>query len=780
MTHRQRSLLATLVLLAGAAAASEGPPSAPDAGLPARLVGRVLAMGTREPLVAHLALLDGGASVGTDTDGRFDWPLPPGAHEVRVAATGFEPRVYPEALDAGVRLEVLYRLQRTRAAYETVVRARRDATEAPRVELSRTEVHEVPGTLGDPFRVTMLLPGVASIASGLAYPVVRGTQPAATGFFLDGVRVPQLYHLLAGPAVVHPDFIDRVDFYSGAVPAAYGRLLGGVVDGRVARPSDALHATASVDLINAGGFVTVPLDALDLRVSLAGRVSYTPLVGVAVAQALFPSTPDIPRPTPVADFYDYQARVEWTGGPGRLRVLALGASDVAGARQSGGATATTLLTSAFHRVDFAWRWPAGGGSAEVGLTVGAERLGLLGERDGATFGRFLMRRASTAGRARWTRSLAEGLSLDVGVDVDRQHTGLEVDRDPSALGSEARSFRSPESSGALFGAFAEAQWLHGRWTVALGARADGYLLEPTVALWSFEPRASARLAVAPWLGVRGAAGLAHQPPTVLVNLPVSELAGLRDGLQQGARFELGGDARLPHALELSVTAFFNPVFRAVEFSLEDLVLNRASLSSSDAPGVPGRAYGVELMLRRRPEGRFFGWLSYTLLRAERFKRVYDFDASGDVTGSSQRWVPFEFDQTHVLNVTGGVLLPRGFRLSAALHFNTGRPETGTVSSRAMRPGVEASTYLPTWIPTPLWQEQRLPPFARLDLRASKVWTFDTFLLELYLDLFNASLSAEVLGYGYGVQDTAGGGRTLEKEPFAIPLVLPFLGLKGVY
>lgn len=115
------------------------------------------------------------------------------------------------------------------------------------------------GTQGNPFRVAMLLPGVASVASGVAYPVVRGTQPAATGFFLDGVRVPQLYHLLAGPAVVHPDFIDRVDFFTGAVPVSYGRLLGGALDGRVARPSDTLHATVSVDLINLGAFITVPI-----------------------------------------------------------------------------------------------------------------------------------------------------------------------------------------------------------------------------------------------------------------------------------------------------------------------------------------------------------------------------------------------------------------------------------------------------------------------------------------------------------------------------------------
>ena len=60
--------------------------------------------------------------------------------------------------------------------------------------------------------------------------MVRGAQPAATGYYLDGVRVPALFHLVVGPAVVHPDFLERIDFYPGTPPPQYGRVLGGVVD----------------------------------------------------------------------------------------------------------------------------------------------------------------------------------------------------------------------------------------------------------------------------------------------------------------------------------------------------------------------------------------------------------------------------------------------------------------------------------------------------------------------------------------------------------------------
>ena len=67
--------------------------------------------------------------------------------------------------------------------------------------------------------------------------MVRGSQPSSTGYFLDGIRVPILFHLFLGPAVIHPDFIDTIDFYPGNPPPQYGRLTGGAVEGRLSQPA---------------------------------------------------------------------------------------------------------------------------------------------------------------------------------------------------------------------------------------------------------------------------------------------------------------------------------------------------------------------------------------------------------------------------------------------------------------------------------------------------------------------------------------------------------------
>ena len=109
------------------------------------------------------------------------------------------------------------------------MRGQVDRAELSRITLSGAELHEVAGTNGEPLKVIMLLPGVVTPASGLSYPVVRGALPAATGFYLDGVKVPQLYHLLAGGSVVHPDFIESIDFYPANAPTRFGRISGGVI-----------------------------------------------------------------------------------------------------------------------------------------------------------------------------------------------------------------------------------------------------------------------------------------------------------------------------------------------------------------------------------------------------------------------------------------------------------------------------------------------------------------------------------------------------------------------
>lgn len=206
---------------APAPAADDGPP------VNAVLRGKVVELGTRGPVAtATVTATAGGRSYTADSDarGHFVLALPEGDARIVVNAPGHNAFLQREKLVRGQELAVTYLVERDRYdPYEIVVIGEQRREEVSRIALRGAEIKQVPGTFGDPFRVVQALPGVSSIVSLLPFPIVRGNSPASTVASLDGIPIPLLYHLGAGPSVVHPELIDELLFYPGGAPAPYGR-----------------------------------------------------------------------------------------------------------------------------------------------------------------------------------------------------------------------------------------------------------------------------------------------------------------------------------------------------------------------------------------------------------------------------------------------------------------------------------------------------------------------------------------------------------------------------
>ncbi len=752
-------------------------PTPSDAGC-AHLAGKVMTKGTREVIaLAQVTLEDGGlTSAETDKEGRFSLDVPTGALHVVVTAAGHEKRVFKENLDAGQRVEVLYRLEPIFARpYETVVRDQADRAELARVTLADAELHEAAGTGGQPLRVVMLLPGVITPASGLSYPVVRGSLPAATGYFLDGVRMPQLYHLMAANSVVHADFIESIDFFPSNAPTRYGRLSGGVVAAQTAKAhDDRLHFTIASDLLQSNALVEVPIAKTGTNITVAGSVNYAGwLLGALAGADAFHGS------SPVLESYDYQARVEQKVGRGNVRLLAFGSSDRAGIRdtteEKGGVT--FLGTSRFHRVDLRAQYPIGPGVLELGSWIGWETMAFdlrVSDRDSTfTLDRFLW-----TGRINYRVELGEHLQLKAGFDFERQISDV---KNTLGIGT-GDILKQPRVMGVFTGSFVEAAFFSKQWTIVAGARIDTWHLPPTTTLVSADPRVDVRFKPVEALTLQASAGLAHQSPMLLVSLPISDTAALGSGLQEVGQFSLGASGTLPWLnLELSGSVFYNHIFQARERSLLEFTTGISSIDDRYGGNRWGRAYGLELMVRLPKQSRLFGWLSYTLMRSERLRRFAVYTPDQTVVEDTTAMLPFAFDQAHTLNATIGYVLPKGYKVSASVHFNTGRPESGEFSSRTSRIVEDPATGAQRWLEVPLNQVDRLPAYARLDLRASKTITFSTFSAELYIDILNTLGIPEVYGYRYSAGYAPNGSAaTLSKEPFSLPIVLPTLGVKVVY
>jgi TonB family protein len=500
----------------------EAPPPPPSA----KVSGLIRTRGTRRPLDDAVLFVDGNPEpVRAEPGGRFVLELPPGEHTLVVHAPGHARQTFRETVSANQELRVLYRLEALALnPYETVVRDERQRTELSRITLREQELREVPGTQGDPFRVVMLMPGVGSLASGVSYPVVRGSQPAATGFYLDGVRLPMLYHLVLGSSVVHPDFIESLDFYPGVPSVQYGRLLGGAVAGHIRRPrEDRLHASAYADLLNTGVFVEQPFPSTGTSVSVAGRLSYSALLLSLMAN------PNSGRMH--ANIWDYQARVEQKLGDGQVRLFALGSSDGLGLRSDANepASAGGGLLTRFHRMDLRGQHPLGGGDAELGVTLGVDELGLLGEQGAQRIGEFTLHQASVAARARWHRRVTRELGLTLGADTEHRRAALRITGTALPPGSRSMDLsdplQRPSSLATLSGGYLELQWSPDeRWLVVPGVRTDAYHLVPGLTYWVVEPRLAVRHALSERLTLKAGAGLFHQTPTVLLHVPVIDTA----------------------------------------------------------------------------------------------------------------------------------------------------------------------------------------------------------------------------------------------------------------
>jgi TonB family protein len=756
------------------------PPAAPRAPKRGILRGLVRQKGLRTPLAG--ATVDCGDPAETGPDGRFELALPAGPNPCRVSAPGHRPSTFVEQLKEGESLEVVYGLESVHInPYETVVRGERERTELSRVTLRGQELREVPGTMGDPFRAVMLLPGVSSLASGIAYPVVRGTAPAATGYFLDGVRVPFLYHLGLGPAVVHPDFIDAVDFYPGAPPSEYGRLLGGAIEGRIRRSrDDRWHGTVYADLINAGGLVEYPVAKTGTNFTVAGRVSYTPWLTALVANAAMKTNSNEKSASVVLDFWDYQARVEQELWGGRLRLFAFGSNDKVGTESEDPEVTSGFMSILFHRIDLRYRHHLLGGDLEAGVTHGLDRIGVdwrqvLYDQDtnSPSLDRsvFFVDESIWRGRARWERLLSDRLTLSAGADVERQADALTATAKMGQLAD--RTF--PVAVGTFFGLWSQLAWKSAdqRWRVTPGLRLDAFHAVPGITRASADPRIGARLVLDDHWALKAGAGLFHQQPIALIQLPAVDVDGLKAGLQEGVQLTAGVEWKGASGLQVSADVYYNPLLRTLELDLFSPPTKSTPSRLDPAPAVSsGYATGLEVMVRHPLGGNWFGWISYTLQRSVRKMQFDRLDDFGQSTGTVSAVLPYTYDQTHVLNAVLSYKFPSNWTVGGVLHINTGRPEAGNLTSWTQREAIVNRR--PAWIEVSRDEVDRLPPFWRVDLRVAKSWSHDLYNLDLYLDVLNASFRTETYSFTY-VRSSP-----LKKVAQGAPIVLPMLGVKGTY
>ncbi len=730
----------------------------PTAGGWYSIVGQVRERGTGRPVVgAQILLDDGPGDAVSDTGGEFRFgALRPGAHTLTLAEGEHRSTRQTVQVVAGKTAKVELRAERLRYnLYRATAAAPERPGEAVRRELSVEEIQRVPGVYGDTLKVVQNLPGVARPSPFGGEVVVRGSAPADTLAAIEGIPIPIAYHFGGIYSVVNTDVLEGIDFLPGGYSVQWGRRTGGIVNARLRQPSaqDGWAGYVEANVFHAGFFLRGSLGE-NTRFTVAGRRSYID----AVLAAAIPE--DVLGFTTAPRYYDWQVKLDHWFGPRTTFTSFLYSSDdqlaIVSKAPSGSEVRTVgqiKFGTSFYGLTNILRHDGGWWTSKT-------TLGLVYGKIGAAVGSLLHFDATT---------MATGLRQDftwgtgpiqVRAGIDTLHTPMWADvyapsgqvaqEGPGGQSQRPTSFFSYHGQ---FTFYSPGAW----WDVVLklrpdleivpGLRFDAYrgvdsdttLLPRLLAKWSVDPKLSLKFAV----------GTYSQRPQAQEVLSFGGLGNPNLLSQRGFDVSVGAVWQPRPAETVDLTLFYKSLWNVV-VQTPGLFPNPPYLNDGR-----GRVFGLELLARHKLSANWFGWVAYTLLKADR----------QDAPGGD--WRPFDYDQRHILTAVASYQLPNHWEVSSRFRLVTGNPTTPIVTA-----AYDASQDGYTSV-NGAYNSGRLPAFHQLDVRVDKRWVFNRWMLNLYLDVQNVynHRNAEGTAYSYDYSASALQG--------GLPII-PSLGIRGEF
>ncbi|MEQ1502751.1 MAG: TonB-dependent receptor, partial [Myxococcota bacterium] len=644
---------------------------------PVNVAGTVRSKGDRAP-VGSTTVRIGERTARTDADGAFSLRnVAPGAWTVSIADPAWRlPADATVTVTADQRVEVALWVVPDRGAPNELVAT---YSRAGAVGVVRTvdveRARGIPGTLGDPLRALAGQPGLTRSPYDAGWLLVRGGDYDDVGLFLDGVRVPLVYHLGGFTSVLHPELVDTVKFWPGAFPARYGNAISGAVDLVPRTIGDRARVVGGLNVVFAHAYAETPTRWGGIAV--AARRSW--LDGV-VALALGPESARIaPR------FWDVSGQLRI----GDARITLLGMSDAIDAPSFSGDGVLTIEQRAAQ--------------AQAVIPVG----------DAVTVRPWVA----------WTRRVVSG---DVTPQsVDEVYPGLRVEG-VTAPSASARITGGAEVQRRLFHLDRSDLVRDGAvWNLDPYA---GLAVGDPVALWTevrmlnaiveadpaqplrsaVSPRAGVRVPLTPGLAFDAEWGRLHQLPSPTLLLAIAE--GVYLGLESSDQVSAGFRAATGTA------AVDGSVWSRTSQNLAEL-----ELDGSVGQAV-GKAYGFDAEFQFVRDG-FDGSVLYQFTRALKREDIDD------------DWLPSPFDVPHRVELRVVQQLPRAIVASARFRFTSGYPRT--LEGRELIPTEAYDLLTQRIVPLSFEPGQtRLDPFHALDLRVGRLFSFDRWQLELSLDVQN--------------------------------------------
>lgn len=726
--------------------------------------GRVFDELTNEPIpFANVAIQNSAMGGVSDIDGFYSIQnLEPGLYNIQTSYVGFEPKtIFEVQVFAQRPTNLNIGLTATSTKLETVeitgeVFERNIESPISLQKIGSNEIQRNPGGNRDISRALQVLPGVSSSLSFRNDIIIRGGAPNESRFYLDGIEAPNINHFATqgssgGPTgIINVNFINSVDFYSGAFPANRGNAMSAVLeftqkDGN----EDRLKTNFTLGASDVGITFDGPIGDKTSYIFSARRSYLQFLFGII-------GLPFLPT------YNDGQFKVKHRfNQKNELTIIGLGAYDTFELNAGAVDDAETLEEKRNAEyilgnipVNEQWNYTIGANykhfSKNGFQNIVVSRNELNNEavkyenNDESSPDNLVLnyQSAEIENKFRFEHTQRMGLwKFNGGVNFeDITYTNSTFTKVGSSEGVEVIDFSS-KIGFQKFGFFGQASRsvLNERLLLSFGLRSDWNNFAESMMnpLDQLSPRLSFSYTITPQLSFNGNIGRYYQlPPYTVLGYRNSnrELLNKQNEVTyiQSDHYVAGFQYIFKKNTKVSVEGFYKdysnyPFTLRDSISLANLGGDFGVIGNEAVKSIgSGRSYGLELLVQRKLYNGLYGIAALTLVRSE-------------FTDKNNNYVPSSWDNRYILSLTAGKKFKKNWELGARLAFLGGTPYTPydeyTSSLRDVwdirGKGILDYDRLNT---------QRNPLTYQLDVRLDKRYFFDKWSLNLYVDIDNVTVS----------------------------------------
>jgi hypothetical protein len=688
----------------------------------------------------------------SDFDGNFLFTgVKPGYSELRVSSVGYKPYISSALLVTNsnqVNIEIPLE-ELAIDIGEVVVKAspfvKRAETPLSVRIIGIDEIEKNPGGNRDISKVIQSFPGVASTPAFRNDVIVRGGGPNENRFYVDNIEIPYLNHFSTqgssgGPVgILNIDFVQSVDFLSGAFPASKGNALSSLLnftflDGN----RDKMKYRATLGASDLGLTIDGPAGK-NSSLLMSVRRSYLQFLFSALELPFLPNYTDFQ--------FKYRVRLD---DKNEITVIGLGAKDDFSLNLKANETEYQRYILDYIPVQEQYSYVLGlvykhfrkNGYDTWVLSrnyLNNSQYKYAGNAEADTNKLFDYLSGEGEIKSRFERTVIgnKGLRVNFGASAEYAHYRNSTYRLLyTALGENELRYETNLNMG-KFGVFGQLSnaYLEQRLRLSLGVRTDfnTYSTSMSNPLKQISPRFSASFILTGKLNLNFNIGRYYQlPPYTALGYSTTaeEFVNKNNNMKYISSDHIVAGVELVPSENIQVTVEgFMKYYSKYPFSVRDSV----PLSSKSADyGIfgdeeltstsDGRAYGVEFLGRLKEFKKINLVFSYTYVRSE-FR-----DLNSD-------WIPSSWDNRHLLNVTATKKFNRNWDFGFKWRFVGGAPYTPYDLDKSMLKAawdLQGQGYLDYTN----FNSQRLNAFHQLDVRIDKQYFFKGWSLMLYADVQN--------------------------------------------